>query len=89
LFLLEWFNLFYGNVGLRYLEMQVLADGRWPSSAGRIVTDGMGWKPSSEAGSAGEPGITTAHVNACQATRLPTYEQEHAFALRLSKACDL
>ena len=29
--------------------MQVLAEGKWLSSAGRIVTEGMGWKPSSEA----------------------------------------
>lgn len=36
-------------------EMQVLAVGRCESSAGRMVTDGIGWNPSSEAGSAGEP----------------------------------
>ena len=35
--------------------MQVFADGKWRSSAGRIVTEGMGWKPSSEAGRAGDP----------------------------------
>ena len=35
--------------------MHVLAEGRWLSPAGRIVTDGIGWKPSSDAGSAGEP----------------------------------
>ena len=35
--------------------MQVLAEGKWVSSAGRMVTDGMGWNPSSEAGNAGEP----------------------------------
>ena len=35
--------------------MQVLAEGRWLSPAGRIVTDGIGWKPSSDAGRAGEP----------------------------------
>ncbi len=35
--------------------MQVLADGRCPSSAGRIVTEGIGWNPSSEAGREGEP----------------------------------
>ena len=40
-----------------YLEMQVLAEGRWPSSAGLMVTDGIGWKPSSEAGRAGDPEI--------------------------------
>lgn len=33
--------------------MQVLAVGRWWSSAGRTVMEGMGWKPSSEAGRAG------------------------------------
>ena len=36
--------------------MQVLAEGRWLSPAGRMVTEGIGWKPSSEAGRAGEPG---------------------------------
>lgn len=35
--------------------MHVLAVGRWASSAGRMVTVGIGWKPSSEAGKAGEP----------------------------------
>ena len=35
--------------------MQVLAEGKCLSSAGRIVTEGMGWKPSSEAGKAGDP----------------------------------
>ena len=35
--------------------MQVLADGRWPSSAGRMVTDGIGWNPSSDAGRDGDP----------------------------------
>lgn len=35
--------------------MQVFAVGKWESSAGRMVTDGMGWKPSSDAGKAGEP----------------------------------
>ena len=35
--------------------MQVLADGRWLSSAGLIVTLGIGWNPSSLAGRAGEP----------------------------------
>lgn len=33
--------------------MQVFAVGRWLSSAGRTVTLGIGWKPSSLAGSAG------------------------------------
>lgn len=33
--------------------MQVLAVGRWLSSAGRTVILGMGWKPSSLAGNAG------------------------------------
>lgn len=41
--------------GMYRREMHVFAVGRWASSAGRIVTDGIGWKPSSEAGSAGEP----------------------------------
>ena len=35
--------------------MQVFADGKCRSSAGRIVTEGIGWKPSSEAGRAGDP----------------------------------
>jgi len=35
--------------------MHVFAVGRCASSAGRIVTVGIGWKPSSLAGSAGEP----------------------------------
>lgn len=35
--------------------MQVLAVGKCVSSAGRIVTDGNGWKPSSDAGKAGDP----------------------------------
>jgi hypothetical protein len=35
--------------------MQVLAEGRWLSSAGLMVTLGIGWKPSSLAGKAGEP----------------------------------
>ena len=35
--------------------MQVLAEGKWRSSAGRIVTEGMGWNPSSDAGKAGDP----------------------------------
>lgn len=35
--------------------MQVFAVGRCESSAGLIVTDGIGWNPSSEAGKAGEP----------------------------------
>lgn len=33
----------------------MLAVGKCASSAGRIVTDGIGWNPSSEAGKAGEP----------------------------------
>uniref|UniRef100_A0A182P624 Uncharacterized protein n=1 Tax=Anopheles epiroticus TaxID=199890 RepID=A0A182P624_9DIPT len=41
--------------GIYSREMQVFAVGRCESSAGRIVTDGIGWNPSSEAGSAGEP----------------------------------
>lgn len=35
--------------------MQVFAVGRCESSAGLMVTDGIGWNPSSEAGRAGEP----------------------------------
>ena len=35
--------------------MQVLALGRCESSAGLMVTLGMGWKPSSLAGRAGDP----------------------------------
>ena len=35
--------------------MQVLAEGKCRSSAGLIVTEGMGWNPSSEAGKAGDP----------------------------------
>lgn len=35
--------------------MQVFAEGKCRSSAGRMVTEGMGWKPSSEAGKAGDP----------------------------------
>lgn len=35
--------------------MQVLAEGKCPSSAGLIVTDGIGWNPSSDAGRAGDP----------------------------------
>lgn len=41
--------------GMYSREMQVLAVGRCASSAGRIVTDGIGWNPSSDAGSAGDP----------------------------------
>lgn len=37
------------------LLMQVLAVGRCESSAGLIVTDGIGWNPSSDAGNAGDP----------------------------------
>lgn len=37
------------------LLMQVLAVGRCESSAGLIVTDGIGWNPSSDAGKAGDP----------------------------------
>ena len=33
----------------------MLAEGRWESPAGRIVTEGIGWNPSSDAGRAGEP----------------------------------
>ncbi len=46
---------------MSHLEMHVLAEGRWLSPAGRMVTLGMGWKPSSEAGSAGEPEKTMEH----------------------------
>merc|ERR1712034_42227 len=41
--------------GMWSLEMQVLAEGRWLSSAGLMVTLGIGWNPSSLAGRAGEP----------------------------------
>ena len=41
--------------GTYNLEIHVFADGKCESSAGRIVTDGIGWNPSSEAGSAGDP----------------------------------
>ena len=41
--------------GTYNLEIHVFADGKCESSAGRIVTDGIGWKPSSEAGRAGDP----------------------------------
>ena len=34
--------------------MQVFAVGRCSSSAGRMVMDGIGWKPSSLAGRAGD-----------------------------------
>lgn len=35
--------------------MHVFAVGKCASSAGRILTVGIGWKPSSDAGSAGDP----------------------------------
>lgn len=41
--------------GIYSLLMQVLAVGRCELSAGLMVTDGSGWKPSSDAGSAGDP----------------------------------
>lgn len=41
--------------GIYKREMHVFAVGKWASSAGRIVTDGIGWKPSSDAGNAGDP----------------------------------
>ena len=41
--------------GTYNLEIHVLADGKCESSAGRIVTEGIGWNPSSEAGRAGDP----------------------------------
>ena len=47
-----WRLLYSGTYNL---EMHVFAVGRCESSAGRIVTLGIGWKPSSEAGKAGEP----------------------------------
>lgn len=37
------------------LDIQVFAVGKCVSSAGRMVTDGNGWNPSSEAGKAGDP----------------------------------
>lgn len=39
--------------GMYSRDMQVLAVGRWSSSAGRMVILGIGWKPSSLAGRAG------------------------------------
>lgn len=39
--------------GMYRREMQVLAVGKWSSSAGRIVMLGIGWNPSSLAGKAG------------------------------------
>ena len=50
--------------------MQVLAEGRWESSAGRIVTEGIGWKPSSEAGRAGEPGTRSRRIKIRQEGRI-------------------
>lgn len=41
--------------GMYNRDIQVLAVGKWTSSAGRIVTEGIGWNPSSDAGSAGDP----------------------------------
>lgn len=41
--------------GIYSRDIHVLAVGKCASSAGRIVTDGIGWKPSSEAGNAGDP----------------------------------
>lgn len=41
--------------GIYKRDIQVFAVGKWESSAGLIVTEGSGWNPSSEAGSAGEP----------------------------------
>lgn len=41
--------------GIYKRDMHVLAVGKWASSAGRIVTDGIGWNPSSDAGNAGDP----------------------------------
>ena len=45
--------------GIYKREMQVFAVGKWESSAGRMVTVGIGWNPSSEAGSAGDPAVHT------------------------------
>lgn len=41
--------------GMYSRDIQVLAVGKCVSSTGRIVTDGNGWNPSSDAGKAGEP----------------------------------
>lgn len=41
--------------GMYNRDIHVFAVGKWVSSAGRIVTDGIGWKPSSLAGNAGDP----------------------------------
>lgn len=41
--------------GIYSRDIHVLAVGKCASSAGRIVTDGIGWKPSSDAGNAGDP----------------------------------
>lgn len=41
--------------GMYNLDIQVFAVGKWVSSAGRMVTDGNGWNPSSDAGKAGDP----------------------------------
>lgn len=41
--------------GIYNLEIHVLAVGKCESSAGRMVTLGIGWNPSSDAGSAGDP----------------------------------
>ena len=41
------------NGGMYRRNIQVLAVGRWSSSAGRIVMLGIGWNPSSLAGRAG------------------------------------
>jgi len=58
-------------------EMQVLAVGRCESSAGRMVTLGIGWKPSSEAGKAGDP--VQKYTNSCLSKLLifSTIDQSH------------
>ena len=42
-------------MGIYKRDIHVFAVGRWVSSAGRMVTEGKGWKPSSDAGNAGDP----------------------------------
>jgi hypothetical protein len=41
--------------GIYNLDIHVFAVGKCESSAGRMVTLGIGWNPSSDAGNAGDP----------------------------------
>ena len=69
--------------------MHVLAEGRWPSSAGLMVTDGIGWKPSSEAGRAGEPeiGIRAAFErDCCKSWELVLHQRERNTILPIDPA---